>query len=98
MTNIITTGMRPVALIGIWPEASEAGHFYRKNFLLDSLTKYFQFHFWFWKVFDYVTKLQKIYFLKLLAGLTGLSSKLFYNDQPHSWPWSNLACQAGALK
>ena len=49
------------------------GIFNEKNFSLDSLTKDFEFHFRFLKVFDYATKLQKIYFSQVLDGLTGLT-------------------------
>ena len=34
-------GVRPVHLIGIWPEVGEANHICRKNFSLESLTKDF---------------------------------------------------------
>ena len=49
------------------------GIFNEKNFSLDSLTKDFEFHFRVLKVFDYITKLQKIYFSQILDGLTSLT-------------------------
>ena len=49
----------------ICPEASEADHFRRKKFSLDSLAKDSETHLLFLKVFNYVTKLHNIFFSQL---------------------------------
>ena len=85
------SSMRPVVLLGIWPEASDAGHSIEKNFSLDSLTADLEFNFWIASQ-NFRKFLNWNVILKFWPACPAyLWSKPCQNDRPHSQPWRDWA-------